>query len=106
MGAKEIEIRVVRPVNPDGVSFVKYLFGAIIGQLGSDFVNENRKTISRMITRLGYKIDEKVQGGFITGEFSLVVEDGKPVKIVAKRLEVYKKTEEINEEIAVSAPEE
>ena len=97
-----MEFRIVRPVNPDGVSFVKYCWGALTGQLGAEYMNKHKREMSRLIQKLGFKLDEFSEGGLITGELYLETDDNdNPRKMGAKKITIFKPVKEINEVIEV-----
>ncbi len=99
---RRVEFQILRPVNPDGVSFVKYCWGALAGQLGSEYMNKHKRKLSRLIQKLGFKLDEHSEGGLIEGDLYLEIDDNnEPVKMGAKRIVVYKPVKEINEVIEV-----
>ena len=54
-----------------------------------------------MITRFGYKIEEVVGSGkMITGKIVLETEeDGKPIKMYSKEIEIWEPVKKVNEKI-------
>jgi ubiquinone biosynthesis protein UbiJ len=103
--AKQVEIKILRPVNPEGISFVRYVFGAIAAQVGGEFISKHRKTISRMITKLGYRIADKIGGGYILGSLVLEIENDSPKKLKTKEIKILKEAGELEEELEVEAEE-
>ncbi|GEM_PF-1299349 len=99
---KTVKFRILRPVNPDGISFVKYCWGALIGQLGEEYMRKNRREISRLIQKLGFKLDELSEGGVIEGDIGLILEDNKPARMYAENIKIYTPTKEIKERVEVS----
>jgi len=99
---EEIEIEIVRPVNPAGVSFVKYLWGAV-GARNRSVLQNYRREFSRLIQRLGFKIDEKTGGKHITGKIVIELEGDKPLRAKAVDLKVWDVVDEIKEEIVAEA---
>lgn len=99
---RRAEFKILRPVNPDGVSFVKYCWGALVGQLGAEYMNKHKKTMSKLIQKLGFKLDEISEGGLIEGDLYFETdENDNPKKMGAKRIVIYKPVKEINEIVEV-----
>jgi len=49
-----------------------------------------RRELVRLVQRLGFAIEDKIgTNKLITGKIALYIEDGKPVKIVAKDIQVW-----------------
>jgi len=98
----EIEVRIVRPVNPAGVSFIKYVYGAVAAQ-NRKVIDNYKREFTRLVQRLGYKIEEVVGSGkMITGTIVIEVEDdGKPVRAYTKELSVWEAVKTITERIEV-----
>ena len=102
MGGRKIEFKILRPVNPDGVSFVKYCWGALTAQLGPEYMNKHKKVMSRLIQKLGFKIDELSEGGLIEGDLYFETdENDEPKKMGAYRIVIYKQVKEINQPVEV-----
>jgi len=99
----EIEIELIRPVNPAGVSFIKYIYGAVASR-NRKVIENYKREFTKLITRLGYKIEEIVgTEKMITGTIVLEVEeDGKPIRIYTKEIKVWNIEKEISEKIEVS----
>ncbi len=98
-----IEVEIVRPVNPAGISFVKYLWGAV-GSRNRTVLEKYRREFSRLIQRLGYKIEDKIGSGkMITGKVVIELEDAKPVRAKALELKVWDAVSEVTEEITAEA---
>ncbi len=100
-----IEIDIVRPVNPAGVSFIKYLYGAVAAR-SRDVIEKYRREFTRLIQRLGLAIEDNIgTGSFITGRVVIVVsENGEPQRAKALNLKVWKVVKEVEEEIEVEVP--
>ncbi|MEZ0346722.1 MAG: hypothetical protein ABWK01_09240 [Infirmifilum sp.] len=90
--SENIEVEIIRPVNPAGVSFIKYLWGAI-GARNRTVLQEYRRELTRLIQRLGFMLEEKIgTNKLITGKIVLDLQNGKPVKITAKELRIWQET--------------
>ena len=100
---KEIVVDIVRPVNPSGMSFVKYVYGAI-ASVDREIIEKYKKELSKLVQRLSIKIEEAIGSSkIITGKIVLYVEDDKkPVKMVAKDISVWEPVKEVSEEIEAS----
>ncbi|AAR38881.1 NEQ026 [Nanoarchaeum equitans Kin4-M] len=99
---KTIEIEIVRPVNPVGISFVRYLWGAMAAR-DREVLERHRKEFSKLVQRLGYTIEEKIgTGKLITGKVVIELdEDDKPLKARVEELKIWEPVKEINEKIEV-----
>lgn len=98
-----IEVEIVRPVNPAGISFVKYLWGAV-GSRNRAVLENYRREFSRLVQRLGYRIEDKIGSGkMITGKIIVELEDSKPVRAKALELKVWDVVNEVSEEIVAEA---
>ncbi|PLJ77885.1 hypothetical protein [Infirmifilum sp. SLHALR2] len=103
--SETIEIEVIRPVNPAGVSFIKYLWGAI-GARNRTVLQEYRRELTKLIQRLGFTLEEKIGSNkLITGTVVLELNNGKPVKITAKDLRIWQETGSFPEAITVELKE-
>ncbi len=100
---KTIEIEIVRPVNPVGISFVRYLWGAMAAK-DRVVLERYRKEFSRLVQKLGYMIEDKIGSGkLITGKIVVELdEEDKPLKARVVELKVWEPVKEIKEEISVS----
>ena len=103
--SETIEVEVIRPVNPAGVSFIKYLWGAI-GAKNRTVLQEYRRELTRLVQKLGFTLEEKIgTNKLITGKIILEVENGKPVKITAKDLRIWQETGTYPDAITVELKE-
>lgn len=96
----EIEIEILRPVNPAGISFIRYIYGAVAAR-DRKIIENYKKEFTKLITRFGYKIEEVVGSGkMITGKIVLETEeDGKPIKMYSKEIEIWEPVKKVNEKI-------
>ncbi len=100
----EIEIEVVRPVNPAGRSFITYIYGAVAAK-DREILNNYKKEFTKLVQRLGFKIEETVgTNKLVTGKIVLVVDDKtkEPKKIYTKSLQIWNIEKDINEKIEAS----
>ncbi len=103
MMTEQIEVEILRPVNPAGVSFVKYLWGAV-GSRNRAVLQNYRREFSRLVQRLGFKIEEKIgTGKMITGRIIVELEGDRPVRARAVELKIWDVVGESKEEIVVKA---
>ncbi len=103
MMTEQIEVEIVRPVNPAGVSFVKYLWGAV-GARNRAVLQNYRREFSRLIQKLGFMIDEKIGAGkMITGKIIVELDGDRPVRARAVDLKIWDVVGESKEEIVVEA---
>ncbi len=103
--SETIEIEVVRPVNPAGVSFIKYLWGAI-GARNRTVLQEYKRELTRLIQRLGFALEEKIGSNkLITGKIVLELNNGKPVKMSAKDLRIWQEAGAFPEIVTVELKE-
>ncbi len=100
---KTIEIEIVRPVNPVGISFVRYLWGAMAAK-DRAVLERWRREFSRLVQRLGYAIEDKIgTGKLITGKVVIELDDNdRPLKARVEELKVWEPTQEVKEQIEVS----
>ncbi len=99
---RRIEFQILRPVNPDGVSFVKYCWGALAARLGSEYMNKHKRKLSKLIQKLGFKLDEISEGGLIEGDLYFETdENDEPKKMGATKIVIYKPVKEITEKVEV-----
>lgn len=100
----EIDIDIVRPVNPTGKSFMTYVYGAVAGQ-DREVLDNHKSEFTRLMQRLGFKIEETIGAGkLITGKITLVVDDKtkEPKRAYVKELEVWNIEQELKSKIEVS----
>ncbi|ABL77464.1 hypothetical protein Tpen_0054 [Thermofilum pendens Hrk 5] len=101
--SETIEFELVRPVNPAGVSFIKYLWGAIGARNRSLLEDrERRGELTRLIQKLGFALEEKVGGNkLVTGRVVLTLENGRPVRLALRDVKVWAETGALEGEVAV-----
>lgn len=82
-----MEFEILRPVRPTGISFVRYVLGHLRRNVEGfeKYVKEWRK----LVTKLGYKIEDKVGNKWITCIIEYEHEEGRPVRLTAKEITVY-----------------
>jgi len=99
----EIEVELIRPVNPAGRSFITYVYGAVAAR-DREIIDKHKKDFTKLVQRLGFKLEETVgTGKLITGKIVLVVdEDKKPVKAYATEVNVWNIEKTIKEKVEVS----
>jgi len=99
---KTIRVDIVRPVNPLGLSFVKYCWG-VIGSRDQRAITLHRSPLASLLRKVGETIVERVgEGKFITSSIEFEFEDSKPIRARILKIEIWTKTEELEEEIEVS----
>ena len=98
----EIKIEIVRPVNPTGVSFIKYVYGAVAGR-NRKVIDSYKKEFTKLVTKLGYKIEEAIGSGkMITGVVVLEIDDSaRPIRMYTGSLKVWEPIRDVNEVIEV-----
>jgi hypothetical protein len=82
----EISIELLRPVNPTGRSFITNVYGAIAAN-NREIIDKYKKDITKLIQRLGFKIEESIgTGKLITGTIIIVLDDNtkEPKKMYTK----------------------
>ncbi len=100
----EIEIEIVRPVNPTGRSFMTYTYGAVVGQ-DKEVIEKYKREFTRLMQKLGFKIEEVIGAGkLITGKIIVVVDDKtkEPKKAYVKEMEVWSIEQELKSKIEVT----
>ncbi len=100
----EIDIDILRPVNPTGRSFMTYMYGAMLGQ-DKEVIEKHKSEFTRLIQKLGFKIEEVIGvGKLITGRVAVVVDDKtkEPKRAYTKELEVWSAEQELKSKIEVS----
>ncbi|MGC9107190.1 MAG: hypothetical protein ACP5IE_03245, partial [Infirmifilum sp.] len=71
---------------------IKYLWGAI-GAKNRNVIQEYRRELTRLVQKLGFVLEEKIgTNKLITGKIVLELQNGKPVKIIAKDLRIWQET--------------
>jgi len=108
--AKTVEIEIVRPVNPQGISFIRYLWGAMAAR-DRAVLEKHRKEFGRLVQKLGFAIIDYVEQKygiqsekvFITGKVIIELdEDDAPVKAWTEDIKVWEATKEITDKIEVT----
>jgi len=100
----EISIELLRPVNPTGRSFITNVYGAIAAN-NREIIDKYKKDITKLIQRLGFKIEESIgTGKLITGTIVIVLDDNtkEPKKMYTKDIKIWNIEREYNERIEVS----
>ena len=100
----EISIELLRPVNPTGRSFITNVYGAIAAN-NREIIDKYKKDITKLIQRLGFKIEESIgTGKLITGTIVIVLDDNtkEPKKMYTKDIKIWNVEKEYNERIEVS----
>lgn len=95
-----IEIEILRPVNPTGVSFMRYIYGAVAAR-ERDIITTHKKKFVKLMQKLGFLIEDKVGSGkLITGKIIIEVDENKePIKAIAENIKVWNVVKEIKERI-------
>ncbi|MDT7891048.1 MAG: hypothetical protein RQ869_03235 [Candidatus Nanopusillus sp.] len=100
----EISIELLRPVNPTGRSFITNVYGAIAAN-NREIIDKYKKDITKLIQRLGFKIEESIgTGKLITGTIVIVLDDStkEPKKMYTKDIKIWNIEREYNEKIEVN----
>jgi len=100
----EISIELLRPVNPTGRSFITNVYGAIAAN-NREIIDKYKKDITKLIQRLGFKIEESIgTGKLITGTIIIVLDDNtkEPKKMYTKDIKIWNIEREYNEKIEVN----
>ena len=100
----EISIELLRPVNPTGRSFITNVYGAIAAN-NREIIDKYKKDITKLIQRLGFKIEESIgTGKLITGTIVIVLDDNtkEPKKMYTKDIKIWNVEKEYNEGIEVN----
>ncbi|MCG2883182.1 MAG: hypothetical protein L7G81_02685 [Candidatus Nanopusillus sp.] len=100
----EISIELLRPVNPTGRSFITNVYGAIAAN-NREIIDKYKKDVTKLIQRLGFKIEESIgTGKLITGTIVIVVDDNtkEPKKMYTKDIKIWNVEKEYTETIEVS----
>ncbi|MFP3284044.1 MAG: hypothetical protein RXO65_01175 [Candidatus Nanopusillus acidilobi] len=100
----EISIELLRPVNPTGRSFITNVYGAIAAN-NREIIDKYKKDVTKLIQRLGFKIEESIgTGKLITGTIVIVLDDNtkEPKKMYTKDIKIWNVEREYNETIEVS----
>jgi hypothetical protein len=70
--SKTIEFELVRPVNPTGSSFIRYVWGAV-GARNRAVLQEYRHDLARLVQRLGIVIEDRIGGNkLIAGNIAVL----------------------------------
>jgi len=99
----EIEVELIRPVNPAGRSFITYVYGAVAAR-DREIIDKYKRDFTKLIQRLGFKLEETVgTGKLITGKIVLVVDENKkPVKVYTTEVNVWNIEKTVKEKVEVS----
>ncbi|AMD29753.1 hypothetical protein Nps_01465 [Candidatus Nanopusillus acidilobi] len=100
----EISIELLRPVNPTGRSFITNVYGAIAAN-NREIIDKYKKDVTKLIQRLGFKIEESIgTGKLITGTIVIVLDDNtkEPKKMYTKDIKIWNIEREYNETVEVS----
>ncbi|MFP3289926.1 MAG: hypothetical protein RXN31_01785 [Candidatus Nanopusillus acidilobi] len=100
----EISIELLRPVNPTGRSFITNVYGAIAAN-NREIIDKYKKDVTKLIQRLGFKIEESIgTGKLITGTIVIVLDDNtkEPKKMYTKDIKIWNVEREYNETVEVS----
>ena len=100
----EISIELLRPVNPTGRSFITNVYGAIAAN-NREIIDKYKKDVTKLIQRLGFKIEESIgTGKLITGTIIIVLDDNtkEPKKMYTKDIKIWNVEKEYNERIEVN----
>ncbi|MFP3256624.1 MAG: hypothetical protein RXO36_02310 [Candidatus Nanopusillus acidilobi] len=100
----EISIELLRPVNPTGRSFITNVYGAIAAN-NREIIDKYKKDVTKLIQRLGFKIEESIgTGKLITGTIVIVLDDNtkEPKKMYTKDIKIWNVEREYNEIVEVS----
>ena len=100
---KIIKIDILRPVNPSGLSFIRYCWGAM-GARDQRVITTYKKEYSKLLRELGGKITEKVgEDKLITGVIEVELsDDSEPISAKVTSLEIWERKGKIEEVIEVS----
>ena len=108
---KTVEIEIVRPVNPVGISFIRYLWGAMAAR-DRAVLEQWRKEFGKLVQKLGFAIIDYVEQKygiksekvFVTGKVVIELdENDKPIKAWTEELKVWEATKEVKDKIEVTA---
>ncbi|MEM1684366.1 MAG: hypothetical protein QW038_01535 [Nanopusillaceae archaeon] len=99
----EIEIELVRPVNPAGRSFITYIYGAMAAK-NREVIDKYKKEFTKLIQRLGFKIEETIgTGKLITGKIVISLDsNNKPTKAYTAELGIWNIEKTSKEKIEVT----
>jgi hypothetical protein len=101
--SETIEFELVRPVNPTGSSFIHYVWGAVAAR-NRAVLQEHRRVLARLVQRLGFAIEDKIGSNkLITGKIAVYVENGKPMKIVARDIQIWQASGTLEGEVSTRA---
>lgn len=99
----EIEIELIRPVNPAGRSFITNVYGAVAAK-NREVIDNYKKEFTKLIQRLGFKIEETIgTGKLITGKIVISLDNNnKPIKAYTVELSVWNIEKTSKEKIEVT----
>jgi hypothetical protein len=103
--SETIEFELVRPVNPGGSSFIRYVWGAV-GARNRSLLQDYRRELGRLVQRLGFALEDRVGSDkLVTGRIVLFVENGRPVRIVARDIRVWQASGALEGEVSAELKE-
>ncbi|RDD52513.1 hypothetical protein BA065_01375 [Nanoarchaeota archaeon NZ13-N] len=99
----EIEVEIIRPVNPAGRSFITNVYGAVAAR-DREIIDKYKREFTKIVQRLGFKIEETIgTGKLITGKIVLVVDENKkPLKAYSLEISVWNIEKTLKEKIEVA----
>jgi len=104
--SETIEFEVVRPVNPKGSSFIRYVWGAV-GARNRAVLQEHKEELEELVQRIGLAIKDRIGSNkLITGKIVVYVENGKPVRIVARDIQIWQATSTLEGEVSAELKEQ
>lgn len=100
--SRTVRIDIVRPVNPIGLSFVRYCWGAV-GARAPEVLRRHKTEFSRLLRILGEAIVRKVgEGALITGTLEFELDDeSRPLAARAVSVEVWERRARVEEPVEV-----
>jgi hypothetical protein len=99
----EIYIELLRPLNPTGRSFITNVYGAIAAK-DKELIEKYKKEITKLIQRLGFKIEEVIGNGkMVSGVLALLIDDKtkEPKKLYTISLKIWNVEKELAEKVSV-----
>jgi len=103
--SETIEFQVVRPVNPKGKSFIDYVWGAVSAR-NRAVLQEHKQELEELVQRIGLAIKDRIGSNkLITGKIAVYVENGKPVRIVARDIQIWQASGTLEGEVSAELKE-
>ncbi len=101
--SKTVRFSIVRPVNPIGLSFVRYCWGAM-GARAPEVLRDHKTEFARLLRGLGEAIVKRVgEGALVTGTIEFELDDNsRPVSARVLKLEIWEKRGVVEEPVEVS----